>query len=932
MAAARTLNIVAALLVGFLLAVPHVAFAQTSSIWDTVDTNALNQQAMQLYNQGRYSEATPLAQHSLAILKNTQGPDHPNVAVSTRNLATLYLMQGRYADAEPLYKRSLAIFQKSLGPDHPEVATTLNSLGDLSINEGRYADAEAFYSRSLAIREKALGPGHPDFAATLSALGSLFRVEGRYADAQALLKRSLAIREKVFGPDHPAVAASLSELAILYSDMGRYTEAEPYDKRTLAIRENAFGRDHPAVAESLNNLAALYERQRNYADAEPLFKRSLTMYEKALGFDNRHVALSLNNLAILYGNQGRYADAEPLYQRSLAIREKTLGPHHPDVAHSLAALAEQYTKQGRYVDAEPLFRRSLEIQAKTLGQDHPDYARTLNSLANLYTSEGHYADADSLYKQSLVIGEKVLGPDHPDIANWLNNYAALYMREGLYADAERLDKQVLALRKKTLGSNHPAIAESINNLATLYSLLGRYNDALPLVREATQMGFEVKWVSLAVLTGAVDNAIIERSDALDEGFQVVQRTTSSAASNAINQLFVRFAAGNDQLAELVRKYEDLSSENERLDKLIVEAVSKEPFKRDATTEQQIRDRLQAITSEREQIRTSLKQRFPEFAALFNPAPLSIRETQALLADDEALIIFDFDEHSYGGVITRSTAYGGALNITARDLEAQVKTLRASLDAAFDVGASYRLYQSIFGSLADEVASKKRLSIIMNGALTSLPLQLLVTKDPTGKKLKDVDWLVRSRAITLLPSVASLKVLRNRTGLSPAPKPMIAFADPVFSKTARMEARQQLATRGMTGFVSGTQIDIARLAEDLQQLPSTRTEVQAIAKTLQVNPSDIKLRLDATVTAVKEAKLDQYRVVYFATHGLVAGDLRKFANDKVEPALALSIPDKPTDIDNGLLSASEVAQLKLNADWVVATALLALSGVARERAT
>ena len=153
---------------------------------------------------------------------------------------------------------------------------------------------------------------------------------------------------------------------------------------------------------------------------------------------------------------------------------------------------------------------------------------------------------------------------------------------------------------------------------------------------------------------------------------------------------------------------------------------------------------------------------------------------------------------------------------------------------------------------------------MNGASTSLPLQLLVTKDPTGKKLKDVDWLVRSRAITLLPSVASLKVLCNRTGLSPAPKPMIAFADPVFSKTARMEARQQLATRGMTGFVSGTQIDIARLAEDLQQLPSTRTEVQAIAKTLQVNPSDIKLRLDATVTAVKEAKLDQYRVVYFAS--------------------------------------------------------------------
>jgi CHAT domain-containing protein len=79
-------------------------------------------------------------------------------------------------------------------------------------------------------------------------------------------------------------------------------------------------------------------------------------------------------------------------------------------------------------------------------------------------------------------------------------------------------------------------------------------------------------------------------------------------------------------------------------------------------------------------------------------------------------------------------------------------------------------------------------------------------------------------------------------------------------------------------------------------------------------------------------------VYFATHGLVAGDHYNFAKGKVEPALALSIPDTPDDFDNGLLSASEIAQLKLNADWVVLSACNtaaeenpgaeALSGLAR----
>jgi CHAT domain-containing protein len=169
--------------------------------------------------------------------------------------------------------------------------------------------------------------------------------------------------------------------------------------------------------------------------------------------------------------------------------------------------------------------------------------------------------------------------------------------------------------------------------------------------------------------------------------------------------------------------------------------------------------------------------------------------------------------------------------------------------------------------------------------------------------------------------------------------MIAFADPVFSKQAHAQAKaQQVAMRSLSSFYKGSQIDVRSLGEYLVQLPSTRDEVQAIAKSLRVDKSDIKLGLDATVTAVKHTKLDQYRIVYFATHGLVAGELEKFNKAKAEPALVLSIPDKPTDEDDGLLQASDVAQLKLNADWVVLSACNtassdgvgaeALSGLAR----
>ena len=175
---------------------PPAALGQSSSIWDTADAAALNQQVTQLYNQGRYSEAIPLAQRALALREKALGPDHPDVALSLYTLATLYQNLERYQDAEPLFKRNLAIWEKLYGPNNINVASALNNLAALYQLERRYRDAEPLFQRSLKIWET-LAPDDLNFATTLSNLADLYANRNNsFTEAETLYRRSLAIWKK----------------------------------------------------------------------------------------------------------------------------------------------------------------------------------------------------------------------------------------------------------------------------------------------------------------------------------------------------------------------------------------------------------------------------------------------------------------------------------------------------------------------------------------------------------------------------------------------------------------------------------------------------------------------------------------------------------------------------------------------------------------
>jgi len=899
-----------------LLGVP--SFAQKN---EKNEAAALDAKVIQLYQAGKYADAIPLAQRSVAIRERTLGPNHPDLAGSLNLLAALYLGQGRYTDAEPLFQRALAIREKAFGPEHLAVAESLSNLAALYDGQGRYADAEPLYKRSLAIREKALGPDHPDVAATLNNLARLYVDQGRAAVAEPLYKRALSIREKALGPDNPAVAQALNNLAELYWNQGRYADAEPAMKRALAIIEKSLGPDHPNVVPSLNALATLYQTQGRYADAESLFKRALAVGEKALGPEHPDVAALLGNLAVVYQGEGRYADAETAYRRSLAIREKVLGQNHPDVATALSNLATLYQVQSRYADAEPLARRALAIRDKALGPDHPDVAAALTNLAELYTSQGRYADAEPLYKRALVIDEKALGPDHPSVAMALNNLAALYQKQG------------------------------------------RFADALPFAQRVIGNGRALPAVALPVLFGAAHDKLIPAQTALDDSLNVVERAAQTAAASAIGQLAVRLAAGSDRLAQLVRKDQDLAAEADTLDKTILAAVSKEPSQRNAAAEQKIRERLAAIGKERDALQKLFAGDFPDYAALSSPQPLTAKEIQALLSDDEALLVFAAagDKESYVFALTRDSVDWKPIPLGGDALAQRVAAFRRGLDVdmmadqdaldamkvkreLFDLGTANALYTSLIGPVEPLVKGKHSLLVVPFGPLTALPFHLLVTEQPPLPKptvssgsitaqdmapYRDAAWLAKRQAVSVLPSVASLKALRQFARKDPAAKPMIGFGDPVFGAISAPAAQRavkrpvvrSLATGSYADFWRGAGVDRSRLSQALPQLPDTADELKAVALRLGAPFTDIHLGRDASEASVKRAPLADYRIVYFATHGLVAGDIKGVA----EPSLALTIPAQPSELDDGLLTASEVAQLKLNADWVVLSACNTIAG-------
>ncbi|MBS0242964.1 MAG: CHAT domain-containing protein, partial [Proteobacteria bacterium] len=625
-------------------------------------------------------------------------------------------------------------------------------------------------------------------------------------------------------------------------------------------------------------------------------------------------------------NQGRLAESEQAHLKALAMRESLLGAEHPVVAESLVNLGNLYKRQDRLGDAETALNRNLAILTKAFSAVHPQVAAALNNLGGVYQAQGRYADGEDLHRRALEIRAKVLGDQHPLLSPTLRNIGLAELRQKRWSDAYEVLKRAATL--------------------TTSEFVRTGSNAIGGGEKESQRYIFTDLVSAAWGVASVEPR--RREALLADSFEALQWADEQAAGAALRQMAGRFAAGDGTIASLVREQQDLVRVRPLLDRKLVTLLSTPAARGLDQKIAAARQELAGVDSRLAQIGDELTRSFPSYAELTAARPLALTEAQRLLGADEVMVAFidGLEDETFVFAVTRDAARWQRVPIGYDKLSEQIAVLRRSLDLddpeaaardgqLFDLGMAHDLYRALLQPVADMLKGKANLLVVPSGPLASLPLHLLVTSQPaiarpdasTLDAYAKADWLVRRHAVTVLPSIASLRALRQFAKSAVAARPLVGFADPLFGARAAPAApstqRQQRAARvrAFNSYFSGTRANLETLRAGLSALPDTAAELKAVARSVKAADGDLKFGAQASETVVKSLDLTPFRIVYFATHGLVSGEL----NGLAEPALALSLPAAATDLDDGLLTASEVAQLRLNADWVVLSACNTAAG-------
>ncbi|WP_156944085.1 CHAT domain-containing tetratricopeptide repeat protein [Bradyrhizobium sp. Ec3.3] len=773
---------------------------------------------------------------------------------------------------------------------------------------------------------------------------------GDVAQAEAYLRRSLTGIQEARTSGLPGWRAS-------YAKFGQTWEGEIEITRGIIFE----ARGQFAEAEAAYRAAEVRKRAGNKAVLESENPPAETLLLQV-------VDSMVLNQARMKARQGRLAEAEVDARRALLARLKDTGKYNPVTPRFVMGLAGILVEEGRYEEAEQIGRVALEIN-KTVGVPEESQAtvQLLSQLAGMLTLRRKTPEANEMYARI----DKA-------VANWdpqrrqvfelnpsriLSLYASGQIDAGIAAAEQLVKRQV-----GRVGENHFDAASARGTLAI--GLMRAHRDAeairefkaaIPIMMANARENADDENTTVVAarsqrLQGTVENyfLLLARAEGTsnevgEETFSLADAIRGRSVQQALAASSARAAAKDPALADLVRKEQDLTKQVNAQLGTLNNVLAIPSADRDEKGVQQIQASIAALRGERDKARQEIKQKFPSYADLVSPKPPSVAEIRATLSDNEAMLSFYFGQNgSFVWAVPKSGPVAfAAVNARIGDIESKIRKLREALEPQaamisdippFDLKLAYELYELLLKPVEGGWKPAKNLIVVTNGALGLLPLSLLPTApaevsqddDPLFVSYRNVPWLARTHAVTTVPSAAALRTLRQLPPGKPGRSELVAFGDPYFNRDQQAEAeatdaKVQVAdaggnvTRGMplkrrnSPKLEG--VDSAELAL-LPRLPDTADELKSIAIALQADPSKVLfLGSKATESAVKTMNLSGFKILAFATHGLVPGEL----NGLTQPALALSSPAVTGEEGDGLLTMEEILGLKLDADWVILSA-------------
>lgn len=933
----------------------------------------------------RHVEAEQVLRRALEIFDAHGGRDSIEAAAAMNYLAEARLMQGDYGEGDALLAAALPVARARGGDGHADTVRIALTYGYLCLQTNRQTEGDAVMVPILAAGRATLGSRHRQVIQLAGMVASLRGLQGRSDESVAEYRRALAASEAGLGADHGTTVSVMANLASVLTERGELAEAETLIRRVLALAAARRGDDHGEVLGYRLQLATLLSGRGDLAGAERTARDVLETIERRYSGDHPQLVGALEFLAHIYSLQGRLDEALPMQERAVATRLRVEGASAATTLGSQGLLATFYDTSGRTADAEALYRMIVDALGAALGADNPATLSAAIRLADFYGIHARYDEADAILVAQLPVAERVFGPTHIWTLHARYHRARNRWAAGDLEAAHAGLTDVYRTTLQTHGRTHPQTvfyasalaylrldmpaqhAAALEPAALVAEALNRRRAGLAGATDPLASGqaeqvlrFGAKDLTLYADALWVSQTDKNRSTNILEAFAALQNATSGGADLAVLRTAGRRVAErrDSALGALVREREGL--EEAWANNTTATSATLAQSGPDAETSRAaLRADRQRIDARLAEIDAILRQRFPQYFALIQPEPVAHADIQGVLGDDEAVLMVVPTDYGTNVMALSSTSGSWVRTaLTREQADWSVRRLLYDLGATVDVSmeevarwqeeagggypfdrqTAFSLYTHFVRSVDSVLAGKRHIFIVTSGSLTGLPFGVLVTEEPQGRDgdpvaLRATPWLADRHALVRIPTLQSLWLQRTylSTEGSNRGTGFIGYGDPLLDGVAAARSGGRGTVRGSGGSVAavvgeGATIDGTRLADiaalkRMARLPGTAIELENMRRALGAPAASVRLGGAATESAIRTADLSGARILALATHGLMAGEI----DSAFEPGLVFTPPSQASPSDDGLLTASEVATLDLDADWVVLSACNTAAG-------